>query len=205
MKKSTKAILGMMGVMAMGFFGLFGGKTPAASAESVEGYVALDASDPVEFCGDHIVYGGETITLNEKAIYIDGSLSDEVADRYANVYNDFVEAAASFVDGPAEAPMKVYMAPYVYWVDDPDDPEIRVGAGGDTPYGLVINCDYLHLIGLTKDPYNVVLAVNRGQTQGAKGNYTMFYIDGRGTQTENLTMGNYPDRSAPRLLPSPSW
>ena len=191
MKKSTKAILGMMGVMAMGFFGLFGGKTPAASAESVEGYVALDASDPVEFCGDHIVYGGETITLNEKAIYIDGSLSDEVADRYANVYNDFVEAAAAFVDGTAEAPMKVYMAPYVYWVDDPDDPEIRVGAGGDTPYGLVINCDYLHLIGLTKDPYNVVLAVNRGQTQGAKGNYTMFYIDGRGTQTENLTMGNY--------------
>ena len=191
MKKSKKAILCMMGVMAMGFFGLFGSKAEQAFADSVDGYVALDAADPVEFCGDHIVYGGETITLGEKAIYIDGSLSDETADRYAHVYNDFVEAAAAFKDGTEEEPMKVYIAPYVYWIDDPDDEEIRTAAGGDTPYGLVINCDNLHLIGLTKDPYNVVLAVNRGQTQGAKGNYTMFYIDGRGTRTENLTMGNY--------------
>lgn len=191
MKKTRKAILCMMGVMAMGFFGLFGSKAEPALADSVEGYVALDASDPVEFCGDHIVYGGETITLGEKAIYIDGSLSDETADRYDHVFNNFVEAAAAFTDGTEEEPMKVYIAPYVYWIDDPDDEEIRTAAGGDTPYGLVINCDNLHLIGLTKDPYNVVLAVNRGQTQGAKGNYTMFYIDGRGTQTENLTMGNY--------------
>ena len=175
----------------MGLFGLLGGKVLTASAEAVQGYVALDASDPVEFCGDHIVYGGEKIVLTDKAIYIDGSLSDEVADRYEHVYNDFVEAAAAFKNGTEEEPMKVYIAPYVYWIDDPDDPEIRVGAGGDTPYGLVIDCDNLHLIGLTKNPYHVVLAVNRGQTQGAKGNYTMFYIDGKGTHTENLTMGNY--------------
>lgn len=190
-KKTGKVIAGMMGVMALGLFGLFGGKTTTAAAENVEGYVALDAADPVEFCGDHIVYGGETIVLGEKAIYVDGSLSDAVADRYPYVYNDFVDAAAAFTDGTEEEPMQVYLAPYVYWIDDPDDEEIRVAAGGDTPYGLVIDCDYLHLIGLTKNPYNVVLAVNRGQTQGAKGNYTMFYIDGRGTCTENLTMGNY--------------
>lgn len=191
MKKTRKRMLMTMGVFAMGLFGLFGHKASVALAENVEGYVALDAEDPVEFGGDYIVYGGETITLNEKAIFIDGSLSDEVAERYEHVYNDFVEAAAAFVDGTEEEPMKVYLAPYVYWIDDPDDEEIRTAAGGDTPYGLVINCDNLHLIGLTKNPYHVVLAVNRGQTQGAKGNYTMFYIDGRGTQTENLTMGNY--------------
>lgn len=191
MKKTGKKILIVMGVLAMGLFGLLGRKSPMAAAESVEGYIALDAEDPVEFCGDYIVYGGETITLGEKAIYIDGSLSDEVADGYAHVYNDFVEAATAFVDGTEEEPMKVYIAPYVYWIDDPDDEEIRTASGGDTPYGLVINCNNLHLIGLTKNPYNVVLAVNRGQTQGAKGNYTMFYIGGRGTQTENLTMGNY--------------
>lgn len=191
MKKTGIKLLGMVGVMAMGFFGWFGCRAEKAAAESIEGYVALDAANPVEFCGDYIVYGGETITLNEKAIYIDGSLSDTVADRYEFVYNDFAEASAAFVDGTEDAPMKVYLAPYVYWIDDPDDEGIRVATGGDTPYGLVINCDNLHLIGLTKDPYNVVLAVNRGQTQGAKGNYTMFYIDGRGTRTENLTMGNY--------------
>lgn len=191
MSKAGKRVWMAMGVMVMGLFSIFSQKTTIASAEQVEGYVALDASDPVEFCGDHIVYGGETITLGEKSIYIDGSLSDELADRYEYVYNDFVEAAAAFQDGTEEVPMKVYIAPYVYWIDDPDDEEIRTASGGDTPYGLVINCDNLHFIGLTKDPYNVVLAVNRGQTQGAKGNYTMFYIDGRGTHTENLTMGNY--------------
>lgn len=191
MRKLGKTILITTGVMLMGFFSLFSRKAPEALADNVEGYVALDAADPVEFGGGHIVYGGETITLSEKAIYIDGSLSDEMADRYEYVYNDFVEAAAAFQDGTEEEPMKVYIAPYVYWIDDPDDEEIRTASGGDTPYGLVINCDNLHLIGLTKDPYNVVLAVNRGQTQGAKGNYTMFYIDGRGTRTENLTMGNY--------------
>lgn len=191
MKRGKKFILSIMGVTAMGLFGLFGKPAATAVADSVEGYTALDASDPVEFCGDRIVYGGETITLGEKAIYIDGSLSDDVAGRYDYVYNNFKDAAAAFKDGTEEAPMQVYLAPYVYWIDDPDDEEIRVASGGDTPYGMVINCDHLHLIGLTKDPYNVVLAVNRGQTQGAKGNYTMFYIDGRGTHTENLTMGNY--------------
>lgn len=191
MKRGKKIILSIMGVTAMGLFGLFGKPAATAVADSVEGYTALDASDPVEFCGDHIVYGGETINLGEKAIYIDGSLSDDVAGRYDYVYNNFKDAAAAFTDGTEEEPMQVYLAPYVYWIDDPDDEEIRVASGGDTPYGMVINCDHLHLIGLTKNPYNVVLAVNRGQTQGAKGNYTMFYIDGRGTHTENLTMGNY--------------
>ncbi len=191
MNRGKKLVLSIMGVTAMGIFGLFGKPAATAVADSVEGYTALDASDPVEFCGDCIVYGGETIVLGEKAIYIDGSLSDDVADRYDYVYNDFKEAATAFTDGTEEEPMRVYLAPYVYWIDDPDDAEIRVASGGDTPYGLVINCDHLHLIGLTQNPYNVVLAVNRGQTQGAKGNYTMFYIDGRGTQTENLTMGNY--------------
>ena len=191
MRRTKKLIVGIMGVTAMGIFSLFGKPTVTASAGSVEGYVALDASDPVEFCGDSIVYGGETIALGEKAIYVDGSLSDAQADRYEFVYNNFADAAKAFVDGTEEDPMRVYLAPYVYWIDDPDDEEIRVASGGDTPYGMIIDCDNLHLIGLTKNPYNVVLAVNRGQTQGAKGNYTMFYIAGRGTHTENLTMGNY--------------
>ncbi|MBE5876454.1 MAG: hypothetical protein E7290_06160 [Lachnospiraceae bacterium] len=158
---------------------------------NVDGYVSLDQKEPIIFGGDSISYNGELIALGEKAIYVDGTLSDEVVDKYDYVYNDFKKAAAAFVDGTGEEPMKVYLAPYVYWIDDPDDEEIRVATSGDVPYGLVIDCENLHLIGLNSNPANVVLAVNRGQTQGAKGNYTMFYFDGKGTRTENLTMGNY--------------
>lgn len=159
--------------------------------KSVDGYVPLDLDEPIIFGGDYIVYDEETIKLGEKSIYVDATLSDEVADRYEYVYNDFKEAVAALSDGTEAEPMKVYIAPYVYWIDDPDDEAIREAVTGDIPYGLVIKCENLHLIGLTKDPYNVVLAVNRGQTQGAKGNYTMFYFDGNGIRTENLTMGNY--------------
>ncbi len=158
---------------------------------NVDGYVSLDKEEPIVFGGDSIIYNGEQITLGEKAIYVDGTLSDEVAGKYEYVYNDFVEAAEAFTDGTEDEPMKVYLAPYVYWIDDPDDEEIRVAASGDVPYGLVVGCENLHLIGLNSNPSNVVLAVNRGQTHGAKGNYTMFYFDGKGTRTENLTMGNY--------------
>ncbi len=158
---------------------------------NVDGYEALDKEEPIIFCGDSIIYNGEQIALDKRSVYVDGTLSDEVAAKYEYVYNDFTEAAAAFMDGTEEEPMKVYLAPYVYWIDNPDDEEIRVATSGDIPYGLVIECDNLHLIGLNSNPSNVVLAVNRGQTQGAKGNYTMFYFDGKGTRTENLTMGNY--------------
>ena len=193
MKKSKKNMVTMLAVMGvtvltMGTIVSCGGKT---DKKSVDGYVALDKEDPIVFGGDYIVYDDETNNLGEKAIYVDATLSDEVANKYEYVYNDFTEAATAFTDGTEEEPMKVYIAPYVYWIDDPDDEAIREATTGDIPYGLVIKCKNLHLIGLTKDPYNVVLAVNRGQTQGAKGNYTMFYFDGSGTRTENLTMGNY--------------
>jgi len=158
---------------------------------AVEGYEALDKENPVVFGGSFIEYDGEKITLGEKAIYVDGNMSDELVTKYDYVYNDFAAAMKAVADGTEEAPMKVYIAPYVYWIDDPDDEEVRVAANSGVPYGMVIRCDWLSLIGLTKEPDNVVLAVNRGQTQGAKGNYTMFYFDGKGTRTENLTMGNY--------------
>ena len=187
-KKKLITVTFMMGVLMMGAFVLGCG---GAAKKSVDGYVALDKDDPIVFCGDSIVYDEETIVLGEKALYVDATLSDEIADKYEYVFNDFNEAATAFTDGTEEEPMKVYIAPYVYWIDDPDDETVREATSGDIPYGLVIDCNNLHLIGLTKDPYNVVLAVNRGQTQGAKGNYTMFYFDGSGTRTENLTMGNY--------------
>lgn len=176
------------------FFALVGvntGISSTAYAANVDGYTPLDTSDPIEFGGTYIVYDGQTINLGEKAIYIDGSLSDDVADKYDYVYNDFVEAATAFKHGTDAEPMMVYIAPYVYWIDDPDDETIRTATVGDIPYGLTIKCNNLYLYGLTENPDNVVLAVNRGQTHGAKGNYTMFYFDGSGLRFSNLTMGNY--------------
>lgn len=151
---------------------------------------SLDAENPILLKGGAIHYAGRTITLSERAIYLDGSLSDEEAAALPHVYNTFQKAAAAFVKGTAEQPMRVYIAPWVYWIDDPDDPYIR-GSKGEYPFGMVIDCPYLELEGLNPNPRAVVLASARGQTQGAVGNFTMFDLTGDGMRFENLTMGNF--------------
>ena len=107
------------------------------------------------------------------------------------MFNSFAEAMNHLVDGSEEMPMTVYIAPGVYWADDPDDPTVKVGKNGREPFGMVIRCQNLHLVGLTEDPRHVVLASQRGQTQGAVGNFTMFDFHGDGLEVSNLTMGNY--------------
>lgn len=158
-------------------------------------YKPLDVSDPIEFGGTYIKYDSETIQLSETAIYLDGSLSDEVADKYPYVYNDITKALSdsSLKNGTKEAPMTVYVAPFVYWIDDPaatdtKQPDKTYGV----PYGMIINSDYLTIKGLTKNPYNVVFAGNRGQSHACNGNYTMFRFNCKGALTvKNITIGNY--------------
>ncbi|MDE6480247.1 MAG: hypothetical protein K2L45_08245 [Muribaculaceae bacterium] len=82
------------------------------------------------------------------------------------------------------------VAPSVYWLDDPDDPAVRSDKGG-TPYAIRIKCDSLSVIGLSGNPEDVIFAVNRGQTQGAVGNFTMFRFSGISLTTQNITFGNY--------------
>ena len=173
------------------FSGLAGVLVLCALAACQPGYRPLDASCPVVFLGDRFVYQGDTVILSEKALYVDGTLSPEAADTLDYVFTTFNDAAAHLVPGTEEAPMRVYIAPYVYWIDDPDDPEERVGRNGGAPYGLEVTCPWLHLIGLNTDPANVVLACNRGQTQGANGNFTMFHFTGDGFYAAYLTFGNY--------------
>jgi hypothetical protein len=143
------------------------------------------------FKGDHIVYDGKNIKLSPKAFYIDGQLTKEEAAKYSFVYNSVNEAAKHLTDGQEDSPMVLYIAPYVYWIDNPDDPEIRVPKTGSSPFGLEIKCEWLKFHGLSDDASHVVLASNRGQTMGAKGNFTMFNISGDGTRAENITFGNY--------------
>jgi len=159
----------------------------------VKTYHALDKSDPIAFNDTYIVYQKDTITLGPKAFFIDGQLSDATVTKSLFVFNSINAAAKQLSNGTETDPMVLYIAPYVYWIDDPDDPAIREpkGVNSSIPYGLEIKCEWLKFQGLTQHPENVVLACNRGQTIGAKGNFTMFHFDGEGTSSENLTFGNY--------------
>lgn len=155
----------------------------------------MDSSDPVEFGGTYIKYQGETIQLSETAIYVDGSLSDELAAQYPYVYNDITKAlsADALKNGTADKPMTVYVAPYVYWIDDPAATDtVQKTEGYSVPYGMVVNSEYLTIKGLTGNPDNVVLAGNRGQSHASNGNYTMFRFNCSGALTvKNITIGNY--------------
>lgn len=163
--------------------------------KTLEGYTPMDSSDPVEFGGTYIKYQGETIRLSETAIYVDGSLSDELAAQYPYVYNDITKAlsADALKNGTADKPMTVYVAPYVYWIDDPAATDtVQKTEGYSVPYGMVVNSDYLTIKGLTGNPDNVVLAGNRGQSHASNGNYTMFRFNCSGALTvKNITIGNY--------------
>lgn len=156
-----------------------------------ETYKPLNAADPIRFEGEYIVYKGQEILLGPHAFFIDGQLTSAQAAKYPFVYNSINEAAKHIVDGSEKSPMTLYIAPYVYWIDNPDDPSDRVGQAGEPPYGLIIKCDWLRFYGLSEKAENVVLAANRGQTIGAKGNFTLFKFIGQGTSSENVTFGNY--------------
>ncbi len=139
-----------------------------------------------------ISYKGEEIKLGPHAFYVDGSLSAEQAAQSPYVFRTFNEAMAKVSDGTASDPMKVYIAPWVYWVDDPDDPRDRVPEEGQgAPIGLTIRCEALQLLGMATDARDVVLGSARGQTQGARGNFTMFDFYGDDLVVKDLTMGNY--------------
>ena len=103
-----------------------------------------------------------------------------------HTYRNFQEAVAHMADTAT-----VYIRPGVYWIDDPDDPEVKTGKNGREPFGMVVKAKKLHFIGLGDSPEDVVLASQRGQTQGAVGNFTMFDFHVGSLRVENLTMGNY--------------
>lgn len=124
--------------------------------------------------------------LDSTHLLIDGSLSDaEVAQR-PYVYNDFRKAICHVGDSAT-----LYIAPHVYWIDNPDTPKVVVGKDGREPFGMTIHAKKLHFIGLSDNAADVVLASQRGQTQGAVGNFTMFDFHVDTLTVENLTMGNY--------------
>ncbi len=156
-----------------------------SAAEQVKQFPVVLAKD-----GKSFTYGeaGEetTVQINEKNIYIDGRLSDEQIEGFDNVYNSFKQAMDHLVDGTEDAPMNMYIAPYVYWIHNPDS------ASTTEAFGIVKSCQNLHITGLTNDPRNVVIAGNYGHDEGyVGGNWTMFNISGNGLTLKNLTFGDY--------------
>lgn len=86
----------------------------------------------------------------------------------------------------------IEVEPGVYWIDDPDDLTIKKPSRpGAPPYGMEVRLSRTRIVGVSDNPEDVVLASQRGQTQGADGNFTMFHFVGDSVVFENLTMGNY--------------
>lgn len=115
--------------------------------------------------------------------------TDEGKGLFATV-NEAFRQAETFADDNAWT--TIHIAPGVYWIDNPDDPAIRKPAPGEnTPFGMKVRLSRTRIVGMGNGPEDVVLACNRGQTQGAEGNFTMLHITGDDIQAENLTFGNY--------------
>ena len=141
------------------------------------------------------------LLLDARHFLLDATLPDSTVRQSPYLFNDFKDAVAHLENGTPREPMVLYIAPYVYWVDNPDNPDVVVGKNGREPFGMTIKCDNLQLVGLSDDPRDVVLASQRGQTQGAVGNFTMFDFHCDGLLVSNLTMGNFcnVDLEYPRI------
>lgn len=124
--------------------------------------------------------------LDECHLLLDGALTDEEIADQPFMFNLVQEVMRHLSDTTT-----IYIRPWVYWVDNPDTPEVREGLNGREPFGMVIRTGGLSLIGLGKNPGDVVLASARGQMQGAVGNFTMFDFHVDKLHVENLTMGNF--------------
>ena len=135
------------------------------------------ARSTISYDGAVHYIGGDTILLDREGLF---SCPDAVADP-ADAFSKIDSLGSNAV---------LLVAPSVYWLDDPDDPAVRSDKGG-TPYAVRLTCDSLSIIGLSDNPQDVVFAVNRGQTQGAVGNFTMFHFAGKSLELENVTFGNY--------------
>ena len=124
--------------------------------------------------------------LDARHLLLDGSLTDAEVSGRNFVYNTLQEAVRHLSDTTV-----LYVQPWVYWVDNPDVPEVVVGINGREPFGMIIRTKKLSMIGLCDDARDVVFASMRGQTQGAVGNFTMFDFHVDELEVENMTMGNF--------------
>ncbi len=132
------------------------------------------------------------VTTDQYHLLLDQNLSQQEANASPYIFTSVRDAFAAINKTPRRDTLVLYIAPGVYWVDNPNDLAIRnEGDKVSTPYGYEIAYPNLKLVGLSDQPEDVVLACNRGQTQGAIGNFTMLRIDAESIEAHNITFGNY--------------
>ena len=143
-------------------------------------------------------YDGEFRELNERTVLLDRSLTEEEAAAGQHMYRDILEAfsgpelSAGKSDRNENRPVTVYIAPDVYWIDDPGATDIMQKKEGDSlPFGMYVSCKALKIVGLSDNPEDVVIAGNRGQSHACNGNYTLIHFQVEELTVSNLTLGNY--------------
>lgn len=135
-------------------------------------------------------YKGATLESGSRCLYVDGKKTRPGMFTFETV-NEALRYAESN-NGRDTLWTDIYIEPSVYWIDNPDDEEERKPLpGSKTPFGMMLKLDRVRMTGLSDNPEDIVLACNRGQTQGADGNFTMFHITGSNIVAENITFGNY--------------
>lgn len=141
------------------------------------------------FAQESFVYNGQTIHSSTHNLYVCDKEKNDIAH---GIFCQ-VREALEFAQGNADDGewTNIYISPSVYWIDDPDDKTIRKPIHGSTPFGMEVKLSKTRMIGLGSQPEDVVIACNRGQTQGAEGNFTMLHITGSDIEAENITFGNY--------------
>ena len=140
-------------------------------------------------------YAGQQITTSKNNIYVNPKKKNNAK---VYIYNNVKEALRC-----AEVLQKarstnditwtnIYIEPSVYWIDNPNDTTTHMPLPGEhIPYGMKLKLNRTRLIGISGNPKDVILAAQRGQTQGAIGNFTMLHLTGNDFHAENITFGNY--------------
>jgi hypothetical protein len=137
-----------------------------------------------------IFWGVAVSAQPERHLYVNLQKKTNVRKGVFATVNEALRQAETYADDSVWT--TIHIASGVYWIDDPADPAIRKPEPNENiPYGMKLRLNRTRLIGMGDGSEDVVLACNRGQTQGADGNFTMLHITGNDIQAENLTFGNY--------------
>ncbi len=149
----------------------------------------------IKILSDHTIqYQNRIVSLDEDHLYLDAGLEEDAAEGSGVMYRD-ISVLLEEINGRRgreDAPVTVYIAPSVYWLTEPGGEDGRHAMPGDgMPYEKKVRCRILTLEGLCEDARDVVVAGDRGQSQGCVGNYTMFQFTCEELNLRNLTVGNY--------------
>lgn len=138
------------------------------------------------------IYKGNKLHTEENRWLVDPTIEENQTNTFRSLKQALKKAEQYQQSKDIPDTLTLYIAPSVYWLDNPDTPEIsRPLPNEGIPFGMKLRISNLKLRGISENPEDVIIACNRGQTQGADGNFTMLYIEGNNIEAENLTFGNY--------------